>query len=110
MWGQAVQRLAHSLGFSFLKKDRLRRRANGTYGVQLFRGNFLVWQPVGSALPVVTSISDDAHQPWPALGSPKRMKRANGPQVGFLNYVFCISFVPEQPSRQIVGGVQVPDE
>jgi hypothetical protein len=38
------------------------------------------------------------------------MKRANGSQVGFLNYVFRISFVPQQPSGQIVGGVQVPDK
>ena len=38
------------------------------------------------------------------------MKRANGSQVGFLNYVFRIRLVPQQPSRQIVGGIQVPDQ
>ena len=57
--------------------------------------------------PVVAGIAHDAEQPRPHVIAAHVLEEAERPQVRFLNRVFRIAVVAQQPAREVVRRMQV---
>ena len=59
------------------------------------------------AVPVETDVPHDSEEPRPTISADKRSKVSKGSERRFLHDIFRVVFIPHQPARQPIGGLEM---
>jgi hypothetical protein len=106
---QAAERPRNQHGVIALKQQRFRIRLWSGATVLLFIERVGRWL-VAMTTPAIARVANDSEEPRPPISAHKCPEVSKGPQGGLLHHIFRIAFVPHQPARQAVAGIQVRND